>query len=48
MGLPSVIPISQFEGSYAMGVAFFWTPFSAVVGAVAGLIARLMRRRPNQ
>jgi hypothetical protein len=34
MALPSIIRISQSEGSYAMGVAFFWTPLGAVLGAV--------------
>ena len=38
--LPEVISISQAEGAYAMGVAFFWVPLGAVVGAVAGLVLR--------
>ena len=38
MALPSVISISQAEGAYAMGVAFFWTPLGAVLGAVVGLV----------
>jgi hypothetical protein len=39
-GLPSVISISQAEGSYAMQVAFFWVPLGAVLGAIIGFIAR--------
>lgn len=39
MGLPSVLPISQAEGGYAMGVAFFWTPLGAVLGALIGALA---------
>ncbi len=38
MALPEVAPISQAEGAYAMGVAFFWTPLGAVIGAIAGAI----------
>ena len=38
MALPSVISISQAVGAYAMGVAFFWTPLGAVIGAVVGLV----------
>ncbi len=30
--------ISQAEGAYAMGVAFFWAPLGAVLGAVAGAL----------
>ena len=36
MALPSVMKIRQAEGAYAMGVAFFWTPLGAVLGAVIG------------
>jgi hypothetical protein len=38
MALPSVISISQAEGAYAMGVAFFWTPLAAIIGAVVGWV----------
>lgn len=41
--LPSIITVSTFEGSYGMGVVFFWTPLGAAVGGVAGLIAALVR-----
>ena len=34
MALPMVIRISQAEGAYAMGVAFFWTPLGAILGAI--------------
>jgi hypothetical protein len=30
--------IPQFEGSYAMGVAFVWVPVGAVAGALFGLL----------
>jgi len=30
--------ISQMEGAYAMGVAFFWVPLGAVVGLIAGAV----------
>ncbi len=39
--LPAVVPISQAEGAYAMGVAFFWVPLGAVLGLVAGVIRGL-------
>ena len=40
MALPMVIRIRQAEGAYAMGVAFFWTPLGAILGAViAGYLA---------
>ncbi len=38
MALPSVMAISQAEGAYAMGVAFFWTPVGALIGAILALI----------
>ncbi len=38
VALPYLIPISQPEGAYAMGVVFFWVPAGAILGAVAGLI----------
>lgn len=45
MALPMVIPISQAEGAYAMGVAFFWTPLGGVLGAIGGVIFSAARRR---
>ena len=41
--LPQIITISQAEGAYMMGVAFFWTPLGAVLGAITGLVVRLTR-----
>ncbi|MBT9244638.1 hypothetical protein KM031_06335 [Gemmobacter fulvus] len=41
--LPSVVSISQAEGAYAMGVAFFWVPAGAIAGAVLGVV--MARRR---
>ncbi|NUB45313.1 hypothetical protein GEU84_013020 [Fertoebacter nigrum] len=38
-----VFDISQREGAYAMGVAFFYTPVGAVIGGIIG--AMLARRR---
>jgi hypothetical protein len=38
IGLPEVIPISQAEGAYMMGVMFFWVPLAAVMGAILGSI----------
>jgi MFS family permease len=35
--------ISQAEGAYAMGVAFFWVPLGAVLGAISGVV--LSRRK---
>lgn len=35
--------ISQAEGAYAMGVAFFWVPLGSVLGAISGVI--LARRK---
>lgn len=40
IALPEVVPISQTEGAYMMGVAFFWVPLGAVVGAVVGVLVR--------
>lgn len=40
IGLPKIMPISQAEGAYMMGVAFFWVPLGAVIGAVLGVILR--------
>ncbi|GGE21630.1 hypothetical protein SAMN05421774_106173 [Gemmobacter megaterium] len=33
-----VFSISQAEGAYAMGLAFFWTPLGALAGVVAGAV----------
>jgi hypothetical protein len=35
--------ISQAEGAYAMGIFFFWTPLTAILGAITGAV--LSRRR---
>ena len=40
IALPEVVPISQAEGAYMMGVAFFWIPLGAVVGGIVGVILR--------
>lgn len=44
LGLPMLIPISQAEGAYMMGVAFFWVPLAAVAGAVTGAVVAGRRR----
>lgn len=36
--------VSQAEGAYAMGVAFFWAPLGAVLGLVAGVVLGGRRR----
>ena len=41
--LAMMVDISQAEGAYAMGVAFFWVPLGAVVGLITGIV--LSRRR---
>lgn len=33
-----IFDISQMEGAYAMGVAFFYMPAGALVGGIAGAI----------
>ena len=38
MALPMIFRISQAEGAYAMGVAFFWTPLGAVLGAILAAV----------
>lgn len=38
MSLPMVVPISQAEGAYAMGVAFVWAPLGGVAGAIIGAV----------
>lgn len=45
IALPEVLPISQFEGAYAMQVAFFFTPIAGLIGAIAGLIWALNPRQ---
>lgn len=40
-----IFDISQMEGAYAMGVVFTLMPIGAVVGAVAGGIYAVLRRR---
>jgi hypothetical protein len=44
LALAEVFAISQAEGAYAMGLAFFWTPLGAVVGLVAGAVFAARRR----
>jgi hypothetical protein len=34
--VPSLWPVSQAEGAYAMGVIFFMAPAGAVLGAILG------------
>lgn len=34
--VPSIWPVSQAEGAYAMGVIFFLAPAGAVLGAILG------------
>ncbi len=43
IGLAEVLPISQAEGAYMMGVFFFWVPVTAILGAVLGVF--LARKR---
>lgn len=38
MSLPMIVPISQAEGAYAMGVAFVWTPLGGIAGAIIGAV----------
>lgn len=33
-----IADISQAEGAYAMGVAFFWVPLGAVLGLISGIV----------
>lgn len=44
LALPMILPISQAEGAYAMGLMFYWLPLGGVFGAVCGLIFGLTRR----
>lgn len=41
--LPAFLPISQAEGAYAMGIAFFHVPAATLAGAILGLVLRLSR-----
>jgi len=43
--LPGIVPISQREGAYAMGIAFVWTPAAFILGAILGLVLWLIRRQ---
>ncbi|WP_395541636.1 hypothetical protein [Neotabrizicola sp. sgz301269] len=36
--VPSLWPVSQAEGAYAMGVIFFMAPAAGVVGAILGAL----------
>lgn len=45
LSLPMVTTVSQAEGAYAMGVVFFMMPAGAILGAIAGLVGRLLSRR---
>ena len=40
-----IFSISQMEGAYAMGVAFFYMPLGALVGGIIGAIWMAMRRK---
>lgn len=44
VALPEFIEISQREGAYAMGIAFFWTPAGMVLGGILGLLLALRGR----
>lgn len=50
MALPEFVLISQHEGAYAMAVAFVYTPFAFLLGAIAGYAIWKARRggRPPQ
>jgi hypothetical protein len=37
--------ISQMEGAYAMGVAFFYMPLGALIGGIVGAVWMAMRRK---
>lgn len=47
MTIGEMLGVSQAEGAFAMGVAFFWAPISAVLFAtlVTIFVIRRMRRR---
>lgn len=42
-----IFSISQMEGAYAMGVAFFYMPLGAVVGGIIGAVWMALRRKPK-
>lgn len=42
--IPSITPVSQREGAYAMGVIFFMTPAGAILGAIVGAVAGWLTR----
>lgn len=43
--VPALTTVSQAEGAYAMGVIFFMAPAGALLGAIAGIVAAVLRRR---
>jgi hypothetical protein len=40
-----IFSISQMEGAYAMGVAFFYLPAGALIGGIIGAIWMTVRRK---
>jgi hypothetical protein len=43
-----IFSISQMEGAYAMGVAFFYMPLGALIGGIVGAVwMALRRKRPS-
>ena len=42
--LGDILGVSQAEGAFAMGVAFFWAPLCALVCAIVGAILGGRRR----
>ena len=40
-----IFSISQMEGAYAMGVAFFYMPLGALAGGIIGAIWMAVRRK---
>ncbi len=42
-----IFDISQMEGAYAMGVAFFYMPLGAGIGGIIGAVWMAMRRKPK-
>lgn len=43
--VPQLTTVSQAEGAYAMGVIFVMAPAGAILGALAGIVAAMVRRR---
>ncbi len=43
--VPQLTTVSQAEGAYAMGVIFVMAPAGAILGAIAGIVAAMVRRR---